>query len=138
MPTRHQRILWVLLAILSVSCSIATWTAFKFVGWASELPNRFAFEIDDKAIAHAIGSSVMQAYHQVLRNGDASMLADVLRNQLIPYAKSDSAAATWIRVEYGDDIRMLTTSDDSAVLYAATELLALLDADVKEKPTLRD
>ena len=129
MTTRTKRLLVAAISLVLIGCSAAGWATVKIVAWARDLQNRI--QIDGDAIATAFGTAMVESYHHVLRDGDAPSQLDVLSNQLIPYAKSDADAATWIRDEYGDDIRGLVSSDDPTVSSAATDLLALLNAEAE-------
>jgi hypothetical protein len=129
MTTRTKRILIVAISVVLIGCSVAGWATVKIVAWARDLPNRI--QIDGDAMATAFGTAMVESYHHVLRDGDAPSQVDVLSNQFIPYATSDEKAAKWIRDEYGDDIQGLVTSDAPAVSTAATNLLALLNAEAE-------
>lgn len=127
MTTRTNRLLVAAISLVLIGCSVAGWATIKIVAWARDLPNRI--QIDGDAIATAFGAAMVESYHHVLRDGDALSQVDVLSNQLIPYARSDADAATWIRDEYGADIRGLVSSDDPVASSSATDLLTLLSVE---------
>jgi len=129
MTTRTKRLLVAAISVVLIGCSVVGWVTVKIVAWARDLPNRI--QIDGDAMATAFGTAMVESYHHVLRDGDVPSQVDVISNQLIPYARSDEKAANWIRHEYGDDIQGLVTSDDPTVSSAATNLLALLNAEAE-------
>lgn len=122
-PVRH---LYTLACILLISLfAISLYGVTVAIAWSRDLPNRIV--IDEAAVTSFTSTFITESYRHVLRDGDAETQSDVLRNQLIPYAQSDTAAAEWLHSEYGDDIRRLAILDDPAVSSPASDLMSLLE-----------
>lgn len=127
MTTRTKQLKIVVIALSLICCSIAGWATIQVVSWARDLPNRFV--IDGDGLANAFGTAVVQSYHEGLINGDAQTQSQIIRD-LTTLVANHADAQEWVRTEYSNDLRQLTSSRNADVAALATELLKILPEPV--------
>ncbi len=125
MKTNTKRV-FVIVGLL-FACFVVTvsWSAFKAVAWARDLPNRVV--IDVEPMANAFGQAVNDSYHLALRGSDETVQLQVLEDQFEPLIRESDEGAEWIRKEFHDDLSALVDSSNPEVSKAASNILSLLD-----------
>ena len=129
MNSKTKRVVVVAGVLVTVVIGLAGWTTTRVVGWIRGVPNRVV--VDGNAIANSFGHAVTESYHLALRDDDRSIQLQVLQEQFVPLIRQHDEGAAWIRNEYGNDIIALVGSDDPAVSAAASDLISILDLEVR-------
>ncbi len=128
---------WFVFAVLffTIASSAAAWSAVSALTWARDIPNRIV--IEGGALASSFGTAVSISYHDALRNGDSSIQLQILNEQFAPLLAESAEAATWIRLEFRDDILALVDSANTEVATAAAGLIEIMDSQ-PEVPVLNN